>query len=716
MAEPDTLYVIATQVDSARNPATAGGKAAGIARLGAAGLPVVAGLVVTTAAYRHFLDSSGLDTVLDRLVSGRDFRAMRWEAVWDASLEIRNLFRRAAVPAPVRTAVLHAIAAHSLTMPLALRSSASSEDSPSHSFAGLHDSFLDLEDAKAVVDHLPLLFASLWSDRALLYRSELGLDPSLSGMAGLIQPMVDARASGICFTRSPMDERRLVVEAHDGPGIDLVSGAVEPARWTVDRESRAVLDSSGAKTALSESNILDISALALRAEDVLGTALDIEWALPRDSAAVLLQARPITSLPNADVDAEAKPWERSDRRPWEMSLYRSFDQLKELRRRVEEEIIPAMEADARRLRATESTFLDDRTLADEIELRLETYRGWRVRYYEECVPLAHAVRLLGQAYNDRVAPDDPFAFRDLLVGERLEGVARNERLEDMADILRANPELHSAAGRGEMPEESLFASMFSAFLQSYGALTCHTAWCGQGEAAVLDLVHELAKRPRREPRKRSADASERVFLESFPEAERGFGRELLALARAAHRMRDDDNLALGRVEAALLDAVEEGRKRLAPRLGEDARGLSPENTARSLRDSSFVPECPRCEAGYGPARPRVAEVRGQGAGPGIARGPARIVRSREDIHGLRNGEVLVCDSVDPMMTFAVPLAAAIVERRGGMLVHGAIIAREYGLPCVTGVADATEIFADGEMLLVNGEEGVVRRIFPENSS
>ena len=57
---------------------------------------------------------------------------------------------------------------------------------------------------------------------------------------------------------------------------------------------------------------------------------------------------------------------------------------------------------------------------------------------------------------------------------------------------------------------------------------------------------------------------------------------------------------------------------------------------------------------------------------------------------------MVCDAVDPTMTFVVPLAAAIVERRGGMLIHGSIIAREYGIPCVTGVPDATSLIGTGD--------------------
>ena len=98
---------------------------------------------------------------------------------------------------------------------------------------------------------------------------------------------------------------------------------------------------------------------------------------------------------------------------------------------------------------------------------------------------------------------------------------------------------------------------------------------------------------------------------------------------------------------------------------------------------------------------------GQPAGPGIARGTARVILDPSDLGTFRHGEVLVCDAVDPNMTFIVPLAAGIIERRGGMLIHGAIIAREYGLPCVTGVPDATVLIRTGEILTVDGFLGIV---------
>ena len=104
---------------------------------------------------------------------------------------------------------------------------------------------------------------------------------------------------------------------------------------------------------------------------------------------------------------------------------------------------------------------------------------------------------------------------------------------------------------------------------------------------------------------------------------------------------------------------------------------------------------------------RARQLVGQPAGPGLARGEARVVAGPGDLKAFQAGEILVCDAVDPNMTFVVPLAAAVVERRGGMLIHGAIIAREYGLPCVTGVPEVLQYIRTGDHVTVDGYLGIV---------
>ena len=88
-------------------------------------------------------------------------------------------------------------------------------------------------------------------------------------------------------------------------------------------------------------------------------------------------------------------------------------------------------------------------------------------------------------------------------------------------------------------------------------------------------------------------------------------------------------------------------------------------------------------------------------------GKARVIFESGELLAFREGEVLVCDAIDPNMTFVAPLAVGVVERRGGMLIHGAIIAREYGIPCVTGVPDAASWIQTGDTISVDGHLGLV---------
>ncbi|MFC2037148.1 PEP-utilizing enzyme, partial [Chloroflexota bacterium] len=134
--------------------------------------------------------------------------------------------------------------------------------------------------------------------------------------------------------------------------------------------------------------------------------------------------------------------------------------------------------------------------------------------------------------------------------------------------------------------------------------------------------------------------------------------------------------------------------------------------AEALRDQSLgtiklpepEPEQPVSEVRTGES-PR--QLVGQPAAPGLATGRVRVIRSPEDLGQFRAGEVLVCDAIQPTMTHLVPLACAIVERRGGMLIHGAIIARELGIPCANGIANATDVLQVGDVVTVDGYLGIV---------
>jgi pyruvate,water dikinase len=166
---------------------------------------------------------------------------------------------------------------------------------------------------------------------------------------------------------------------------------------------------------------------------------------------------------------------------------------------------------------------------------------------------------------------------------------------------------------------------------------------------------------------------------------------------------------LGRIESQLLAAIQEARQRIdnqkiRAQTGRPSTTLVDVLADLDHRSAALSPY--ETKSGQ-PFEIKPRQLIGQPAGPGIAKGTARVVQQHSDLSAFKYGDVLVCDSVDPNMTFVIPLASAVVERRGGMLIHGAIIAREYGLPCVTGIPDATAIIKTGDQMTVDGYLGIV---------
>ncbi len=244
----------------------------------------------------------------------------------------------------------------------------------------------------------------------------------------------------------------------------------------------------------------------------------------------------------------------------------------------------------------------------------------------------------------------------------------------------------------------------------FGNLAWHHGQPSGERERLLPLLLELAERDSSKIQGRSEEVQDlqRRFLTSFSEDRREFAEELLDLARASYQLRDDDNIHLARVEAQFLAAQTEARRRLGS--GQDidselAMALERVAPSEKLDHGADVPSDPSDESDGWTVRPR--QLLGQPAGPGVVTGPARVVVEPADLFEFKRGEILVCDAVDPNMTLVVPLSAGIVERRGGMLIHGAIIAREYGLPCVTGVPEATTRIRTGDSLTLDGHLGMV---------
>ncbi len=707
-----------------------GGKFSSLAALSRSGLPVPRGICISTEAYSAYLASGGLSERIQLELSRKDFDDMRWEEMWDAALRVRNLFLTTPLPADLSEALLKGLNRHFPKTPVVVRSSAPGEDSAQASFAGLHESYVNVRGPQAILEHVKKVWASLWSDAALLYRRELGLDVASSRMAVAVQEIVTGDRSGVAFSQDPDDPSRALLEAVHGLNQGLVDGTVEPDRWVLERASGRVVSHTPARREnwlrpalegvsleplppgrasrppLAAKGIQAVFALARQAETLFDAPQDVEWTF-RGSRLYVLQSRPITTL---------APSDSGDQRSWYLGLRRSFQNLQELRERVENQLIPEMDQDARSLESLDIGGLSDAELAREIEHRKGIHTKWREVYWHDFIPLAHGARLFGQVYNDTVCPADPYEFMDLLGATRMLSLERNRMLEELAARIRRDTQMRQAL------ESGAFSRVDPAFTEALEALHARfgdPSWKGSGGSAsrgILGVLLEMAARPAAKGPRRSKDLEkiQQDFLSHFEGSERRRAAGLLDLARASYRLRDDDNIHLGRIEAQVLRALEEGEKRTGERAAGQPGRLEPDEVVAALRDPAYAPPARAVERPAESAfRVKPRQLIGQPAGPGVAEGLARVVVGPADLGGFKSGEILVCDAVDPNMTYVVPLCGGIVERRGGMLIHGAIIAREYGLPCVTGVPEATRLVRTGDPLTVDGYLGIVTVGRPE---
>ena len=288
-----------------------GGKASKLGQLARAGFPVPRGFCLTIWAYEAFINEQKITTAIRMELGRKSMDEMRWEEVWDAALRIRATFLAQPLSERLSQTIAEGLARFGPSTPLAIRSSAIGEDSAGRSFAGLHESIVGVCGKRGVEDAVRLVWASLWSDAALLYRTELGLDPARSRMAILVQEMVHADRSGVAFGRDPRDARKdhAIIESVPGPCSLLVDGVVDPDRWELNRETHRVIawvpgerEGSEHDTPLLEPwDLAKIMEALLSVEQLFQWSPDMEWTGRADSLTVL-QARPITTaMPDKDA-------------------------------------------------------------------------------------------------------------------------------------------------------------------------------------------------------------------------------------------------------------------------------------------------------------------------------------------------------------------------------------------------------------------------------
>jgi pyruvate, water dikinase len=299
--------------DQCKDVAVAGGKGASLAKMTALGLPVPPGFVVSADALETALADTvaAIRAVLARGAAGEDLAAVADEA--------RALVKAADSGGAFPGEVAEAYARLGDGVPVAVRSSATAEDSEEASFAGQQETYLHVRGVDDIVERIRDCWCSFFSERALFYRSKKGSLEDL-GMAVVVQRMVEPDVAGVMFTIDPTKGRRdrMVVEAAYGLGEGVVSGQLTPDHYVLARDGRLkrtrlspqpfaiVADPAGGtrevelppekaeSATLDQDQLTRLARIGIDLEGRLGGPQDIEWAIQGDEIFVL-QSRPVTA-------------------------------------------------------------------------------------------------------------------------------------------------------------------------------------------------------------------------------------------------------------------------------------------------------------------------------------------------------------------------------------------------------------------------------------
>ena len=309
-----------TAIDRASLP-IAGGKAANLGEMIHAGLPVPPGFCVTTTAYALVAEESGIEAILAELATTDAGDTARLVKLATA---VRDRLLAAPIPTSIVEAIIDAYRAlgDGEFIPVAVRSSATAEDLPFASFAGQQETYLNIIGPEALITAVRRCWASLWTDRAVIYRASNGIDQRHVRLAVAIQRMVDAAVAGILFTANPLSgkRRQAVIDASPGLGEAVVSGAVNPDHFVINTPTGEIVERrigdkrvaiqaiAGGGTqrieharqlneaCLTDEQIRMLADLGAKVEVHYGAPQDIEWAIDTSGHLWLTQARPITTL------------------------------------------------------------------------------------------------------------------------------------------------------------------------------------------------------------------------------------------------------------------------------------------------------------------------------------------------------------------------------------------------------------------------------------
>lgn len=300
----------------------AGGKGASLGEMASMGISVPFGFVILASAFERFLEEADLGAKVEAIIKKADHNDI--SSIDKASSEIRHLISEAKIPNDIEKEIIEGFADSKMKF-VAVRSSATAEDSLAASWAGEFETYLNVTQ-KNLLDSVKRCWSSFFTSRAIFYRAEKRLNKQKASMAVVVQKMVQSEIAGTCFTAHPVskDRSQIIIEAGFGLGEAIASGKITPDTYVVEKpngkkqmpkiidknisEQRVMIVKSNhgnkeaivpktkrLKQKLADKEIIKLAKICIDIENHYKKPQDIEWAFEKKKF-YIIQSRPITTL------------------------------------------------------------------------------------------------------------------------------------------------------------------------------------------------------------------------------------------------------------------------------------------------------------------------------------------------------------------------------------------------------------------------------------
>jgi pyruvate,water dikinase len=668
-----------------------------------------------------------------------------------------------------------------LKQPVAVRSSSISEDGEVHSFAGLHDSFLNI-GKEDVITYIKKVWASLFNDRALSYRLHKGL-PLFEGMAVIVLEMVQANCAGVVFTMHPVEQNRFLVEVTSGTGDSLVDGSITPDRFLFNRKTLEILSAETfQKPIMSKKLMKTLVNNCMEIEKLYGRPQDIEWAV--SDKLYFLQSRDVVIIDNMRSEVieieKLYKWKllSSKKSP---TLWKSWtakgNTRDNLLKYTEEKLFMPLKQD-------EYLYLTDNNELESVrnycESMIEKDIMYLNRVQEKCMKIhtdfinfcienrkrdfakLSNTEIIStfKKYIEKIVPTASFRTNIFLLGsiitdlinEEIEKIKTSgtevdfyyELVTPVKDLPFAEMQKNMLIIGSKMEQESLnfdneeIKSLIKDHVEKYSWLMTHRYF---GEPLTENDVMKVMG-------KNSGNFREKLDEISINNENRKY-----ELDRVKSINKTIGNLLCVAQEYAYLqtyriDVVNEGNFYVRNMFDEICSRIGIEyDHLIYLREDEILNALNGDKFNYhkliatrqeyyviynvndneihtfeGNINKYITEnneteekvksdiLKGKVAQRGKVKGTVKVVKSKQELNKLNEGDIIVCPMTMPEMVIGLLKCGGMITDEGGIACHAAQISRELKVPCITGTGNASKLLQDGNTveIVAEGIDGEIK--------